>query len=308
MSQDEANQIARDAQRLRRSRRAMKLALPTAAALGAGAAIAVGSIPGGDGTITGCYASTTGAVITASNQQTVSEAPGALRVIDPTLTITGNPASAPPSTAAKECQKEETQITWNQSGPQGPAGAQGPQGPTGAQGPAGQSLGGETTFGLSNASGNTFLKLDGIKGEATDKQHKGEIEISSFSWGVSNASSIGSATGGAGAGKTSIQSFTIMKVLDKTSPLLLQAAASGKHIKSAELVFARKAGGTQRDYLYIKMEDVLISSVQTQGSGKNGLPQESVTFNFQKAEEILISGNGRPQATVKLNFNSNAKI
>jgi type VI secretion system secreted protein Hcp len=308
MSQDEANQIARDAQRLRRSRRALKVALPTAAALGAGAAIAVGSIPGSDGTITGCYASTTGATITASSQQTVVEAPGALRVIDPTLTISGSPAGAPPITSPKECQKEETQITWNQSGPQGPAGPQGAQGSAGPQGPSGQSLGGGTSFGLSDAAGNTFLKLEGIKGEATDKQHKGEIEISSFSWGVSNSSSIGSATGGAGAGKTTFQSFTITKVLDKTSPLLLQAAAAGKHYKEAELIFSRKAGGTQRDFLYIKMESVLISSVHTQGSGKDGVPQESVTFNFQKAEEIYLSGNGKPQATVNLNFNNNAKI
>lgn len=31
-----------------------------------------------------------------------------------------------------------------------------------------------------------FLKIDGIKGESTDKAHKGEIEIESFSWGETN--------------------------------------------------------------------------------------------------------------------------
>ena len=33
---------------------------------------------------------------------------------------------------------------------------------------------------------DAFLKIEGIEGESTDKAHPGEIEISSFSWGVSN--------------------------------------------------------------------------------------------------------------------------
>ena len=38
------------------------------------------------------------------------------------------------------CGRGSTAISWNQAGPQGPAGAQGPAGPAGAQGPAGTSL------------------------------------------------------------------------------------------------------------------------------------------------------------------------
>ena len=56
MSAEEASRIARAVQRMKHSKRAVQIALPTAAALGAGAAVAVGSIPGNDGTITGCYA------------------------------------------------------------------------------------------------------------------------------------------------------------------------------------------------------------------------------------------------------------
>ena len=47
---------------------------------------------------------------------------------------------------------------------------------------------------------DAFLKIDGIEGESTDKTHPGEIEIQSFSWGVSNTAS-GGAGGGGGAGK-----------------------------------------------------------------------------------------------------------
>lgn len=36
------------------------------------------------------------------------------------------------------------------------------------------------------AAFDAFLKIDGVKGEATDSGHQGWIEVASFSWGVSN--------------------------------------------------------------------------------------------------------------------------
>ena len=38
---------------------------------------------------------------------------------------------------------------------------------------------------------DAFLKIEGIDGESTDKTHPGEIEVTSFSWGVSNTGSTG---------------------------------------------------------------------------------------------------------------------
>jgi type VI secretion system secreted protein Hcp len=307
MSAEEASRIARAVQRMRNAKRGLQIALPTAAALGAGAAVAAGSIPGSDGTITGCYAGTEGAAIVYKDL-TYRELPGALRVIDPDLphTIT-LPAGGPPEpNPAAVCDpKEETQITWNQKGPAGPQGPAGPSGAPGSQGSAGEP-GGETTFGLDNKAGLTFLKLDGIGGQATDKRHKGDIEVSSFSFGVHNTGAHGSG-GGGGAGKTSFESFTIMKTVDKASPVLFQACATGKHIKWAELLFARKAGSKQEDYLYIKLTDVLISSVQAGGSNK-GAPQEQVSLTFQKMQETYLGGDGKPQATLNFNLSANAKV
>jgi len=303
MSQQEANQIVQAAQRLRRSRGALKLALPTAAALGAGAAIAVGAIPGSDGTITGCYASPTGAVLTPPNAPNgVTEPPGALRVVDPTYTIS-NPAGGPPNTLAKECDpKQETQITWNQSGPAGPQGPAGGQGTVGAPGAPGTPLLGDTSFGISG-NGKTFLKIDGIKGEATDKWHKDQISVDSFSLGAHSSG------GGGGAGKTTIQSFTITKSIDKASPLLFLGAANGKNYKEMVLSFERKAGGKQQDYLKFTFGNVLISSV-TDGTSQKQMPAEQVTFNFQKCKEtfIPISSDGKAGTPVSVFISGNAKI
>ena len=56
-----------------------------------------------------------------------------------------------------------------------------------------------------------FLKTDKVKGESLDEKHKGEIELESFSWSATNATTIGSATGGAGAGKVKQEKLTVTK-------------------------------------------------------------------------------------------------
>ncbi len=282
MSREEANRIARAVERARRSRRAaLKVAIPTAAAFGAGAAIAIGAIPGGDGTITGCY-------ITNPDGARWGE----LRVIDPSqpATLPGTPGPNPQAA----CLSDEKTITWNQSGPQGP---QGVQGPAGAQGPAGRNLIGSTSFSLGGA-GRTFLKIDGVDGESADSRHKGEIELSSFSIGTSAPRTSG---GGGGAGKVSFSSFTITKTIDKASPVLFKAAATGKHFAKVTVAFARKAGRGQQDYLEYKLSQVLISSIQDGTSG-SGRPTEQVSFNFAKIEEVFLGSNGKPVQQVSINL------
>ena len=313
MSAEEASRIARAVQRMKHSKRAVQIALPTAAALGAGAAIAAGAIPGSDGTITGCYNSKTENGIPQDIRiDDTLEAPGALRVIDPSLPHTITPAvgvSAIPNLAAVCMPEEETQITWNQKGPTGPQGPAGPAGGSGApggQGAPGTPLIGGTTFGVSGG-GSTFLKIDGIDGESTDKGHKDEISIDSFSVSAQGAQGIGSQSSGAGAGKVSIQSFSITKTLDKSSPLLFQAAATGRHFKDAVLSFARKAGGKEQTYLRFDFQNVLISSVQD-GSSGGGQPTEQVTFAFQKVAEAFIEPNGKTGATVNFNLSTNLKL
>ncbi len=116
----------------------------------------------------------------------------------------------------------------------------------------------------------------------------------------------GTSASGAGAGKTTFQTFKITKTLDKSSPLLLRAAATGEHFKEADLLFAHKVSGKETDYLEIKLDNVLISSIQDGGSAK-GAPQEDVTFSFQKAEEIYLN-NGKQQGTVNINFAVNKAV
>ena len=111
---------------------------------------------------------------------------------------------------------------------------------------------------------DAFLKLDGIEGESNDKTHKGEIEISSYSWGVANSGSF-SHGGGGGEGRATFQDLHFGMQMSKASPKLMSACATGKHIPSAVLT-CRKAGGTQTEFLKIKLADVLVSSYQNGGN------------------------------------------
>ena len=128
-----------------------------------------------------------------------------------------------------------------------------------------------------------FLKLDGIDGESVDSKHKGEIEILSFSWGVSSSAS--ATRGGASAGKVSQNDFSFVKRLDKATPQLLGKVCQGEHLGSGMLTL-RKRGENQQEYLKIELENVVITSYQTGGSGGESEPVEQVSFSFQS---VLVS-------------------
>jgi type VI secretion system secreted protein Hcp len=139
---------------------------------------------------------------------------------------------------------------------------------------------------------DAFLKIEGIEGDSTDKDHKGEIEILSFSWGETNASP-SNRGGGGGAGKVSMQDFHFTMQVSKASPNLMLACATGRHFQEATLT-ARKAGQRQQEFLKIKLSDVLVSSYQTDGNTNDKeapLPTDQISLNFVKID-FLFSGGG----------------
>jgi type VI secretion system secreted protein Hcp len=129
---------------------------------------------------------------------------------------------------------------------------------------------------------DAFLKVDGIEGESPDSKHSKEIQLLSFSFGADQPAS-SSSGGGAGTGKVNMHDLSVLKQVDKASPKLLVACATGQHIASAVLT-ARKAGGDQQDYMTVTLSDVVISSVQASGqaAGGDGAPSEQVSLNFTK--------------------------
>jgi type VI secretion system secreted protein Hcp len=127
-----------------------------------------------------------------------------------------------------------------------------------------------------------FLKLKGIEGESTDDKHKNEINVESWSWGETQSGSAG-AGGGAGAGKVAMQDFNFVMKVNKASPKLLKACATGEHIAEAILI-CRKAGKGQQEFLTVKLFDCLVSSFQTGGSSGSEFETDSISLNFAKIQ------------------------
>jgi type VI secretion system secreted protein Hcp len=149
-----------------------------------------------------------------------------------------------------------------------------------------------------------FLKIDDIKGESLDAKHKDEIQVISWSWGMSQSGTTHDGPG-AGAGKVNIQDLSFTKFVDKASPNLIKFCCSGKHFGHA-LLTVRKAGGDNPvEYLKIKLSDIIISSVTTGGSGGEDRLTENVSLNFGKftLEYTPQTATGAAGAAIPVSYN-----
>ncbi len=150
-------------------------------------------------------------------------------------------------------------------------------------------------MGPPNTSGgiaDMFLMIKGaqhgvIKGESQDTQHKDEIEVLSWSWGMQGKSSLG---GGTATGKATMHDLKIVKRVDSASTALMLALRTNEPITKAVLTL-RKAGTTQLEYMKVTIEGARVmsltidgggSDVPTRGGGEREV--EHVTFSFNKIE------------------------
>ena len=127
-----------------------------------------------------------------------------------------------------------------------------------------------------------FIKMDGITGESTDAKHRGEIDVLSWSWGVTLSSS--THVGGAGeAGKAIPADLKFSHRIDLASPSLIKACASGRHIKEA-VVTVQKAGAAPFEFLTIKLSEVTVESVEPGVNTLENNATEIVGLDFSRME------------------------
>jgi type VI secretion system Hcp family effector len=249
------------------------------------AAAAGGSIPSSTGTITGCYL----------NLGTLKP----LSLIDPSTGAT--------------CPLGQTQITFNQTGPQGPTGATGatgavgpqgaagtpgatgptgPQGATGAQGPTGTTgpqgpagpAGSSTPSPTANIVGTVTFDFN-----TTTPSDNPASNIYSFDESASNASTAGSSGSGAGAGKVSFSDVSITKLVDATTPELFGALAAGTNIQEVDVTLYQP--GTTTAEITYAFKDVFVSSDQVTVNSTNNNPVENVSFAVAEIDESFPSSS-----------------
>ena len=121
------------------------------------------------------------------------------------------------------------------------------------------------------------------------------ITVQSFSWSAENEMAVGSATGGAGAGKAKLMEAILTKQVDDlASPLLFQLLTTGGHLDRIILAF-RKAGTgiqgvpTDKPWITIQLSQVFISQFTQSVSAGNESLSEEIHLMYG-AVNMLING------------------
>jgi type VI secretion system secreted protein Hcp len=122
-----------------------------------------------------------------------------------------------------------------------------------------------------------FLKLDGIDGESLDSKHKGEIQVTSWSW---NEKQRRDEQTGLTVGKVHMSDFTFTMSVSKAAPQLMLACAEGRSFKNVWLT-CRKAGKEQQEFLKIHFTTVFVSSFEAGLDAESDvLPSDTITLAF----------------------------
>ncbi len=129
-----------------------------------------------------------------------------------------------------------------------------------------------------------FLKPSTITGASTSAQGTGEIEILSYSYGVSMPVTHSISEGQRTHGQANVQDLSISKFTDMTTPVFLQHCCRGTLIPSMTLRHLRADTGAAADskaelLMTIVMDNALVTSISASGSDQ---PMENITFNFSK--------------------------
>jgi len=104
-----------------------------------------------------------------------------------------------------------------------------------------------------------FLKVAGVTGESGDADHKGEIEVVSWSWGMDASTS--AFAGAEPTGRSTISELEVVKRVDQSSPTLMSYLRNNKLIGGAKLT-VRKAGTTPLEYFTIDLKKVRIHAIR----------------------------------------------
>ena len=155
-----------------------------------------------------------------------------------------------------------------------------------------------------------FMKIGQIEGESKDAAHPGEMDVLAYSLGFSNSGTTHVGTG-AGTGKANAQDLSVTTYVSKASLPLVTAVCIGKIFPAATLTI-RKAGANPIEFLKIRMEEVLVTSDSSGGSGGEDRLTENYSLNYAR---IIFTYTGQDPSGVALppikagfDFVNNVKI
>lgn len=142
-----------------------------------------------------------------------------------------------------------------------------------------------------------FFFLDGVAGDSAAEGHQGELDVSSWSWGLSaNPSSTGTATG------RPVLSDLVLAIPSEFGGLQLVKHCAQGRTSEARLTGVR-AGGDPFSYLRYEMPRATVASV-TQVTGQDGTLSHQVGLRFRgmKATFTRQNPDGSAGATFQVDI------
>jgi type VI secretion system secreted protein Hcp len=169
---------------------------------------------------------------------------------------------------AGACRRNEDPVSWNTVGPQGAQGAQGAQGVQGPQGVAGP-------------AGSSAADPDGLTGTALiTGQKSGALPAVQLTGSSHEIVSPRDPASGLPTGKRMHKPFTITKVLDKATPMLLSALVTNENLTKVKLTL--QEGG--KDVATVELTNANLADYQAHGTS------ETWSFTYQKITWTWLDG------------------
>jgi type VI secretion system secreted protein Hcp len=138
------------------------------------------------------------------------------------------------------------------------------------------------------AIADMFLKMQDVTGEATDADHKGEIEVTSWSWGMKSPPEL---SHGLAKGRVSISEVQIVKRVDQSSATLMGFLRNNKVATDAKLT-VRKAGQTPLEYFTIELKNVRVTSILDESQESELVERLTLAFDTVKVTYTPQSNKG----------------
>lgn len=157
------------------------------------------------------------------------------------------------------------------------------------------------------ASADTFMLVPGVAGDVTDPAHKGWIRVSSLDWGVQNNTTIGSATGGAGAGKATGKTLKVTIPTGPWSRELVSTLIRGAHYTQVVIDHFNPDG---RPAYRVSIQTLFLTNYRNAPSAK-AVAQDEIegVYGSLRAEFYTVGTDGRVTATpVGWNFVTNTAL
>ncbi|MDA1296595.1 MAG: type VI secretion system tube protein Hcp [Chloroflexi bacterium] len=152
-------------------------------------------------------------------------------------------------------------------------------------------------------SDGAYIKIGDIKGEATDSAHGEWIDILSFSQSITRPMSSGISGSTRQRGAASFGEIVLVKAIDKSSPKLQEAVATGQVMASVTLDLTTSSGDRPATYLKYELKDVLITNYRVSGGAAgDDRPTETISLNFAEINVVYTEQSATGRAGGKVEY------